>query len=224
MQTELEFDCPAESDAQPVTPLNWIIRTYQSRMEWQSKALEIFLSVNGDSNVARNRVAANVRKFFEENELLPEDIQRWKKEANETESVRVIPPKPTDCRTPYIDWLHIADSLLMSGCAAGDAIEKEQQIRDTEFQNADRSYRKRLLVEEVRARLRSEPTLTNERLLEYLKDNFKEIFKSDEMIKGLDKIIFKKRKMEKSGVRTPTPKAPIRPEPIPRYTTLYFQG
>ena len=59
----------------------------------KAKALKVFLSVNGDSNVARNRMASQVRKFFEDTNLEPEDVQRWKKGVDEIETVRVVPPK-----------------------------------------------------------------------------------------------------------------------------------
>lgn len=218
VQIDLNFDNPAESDSQSVTPLNWLNRSYESIKEWKAKALKVFLSVNGDSNVARNRMASQVRKFFEETSLVPEDVQRWKKGMNEVETVQVIPPKISESRSGYVDWLHIADFLLMTGCAEGEAANDEQQIRDTEFLNAQRSYKMRLVVEEVRAELRRDSTLSDDTLSMHLKVKFSEMFKD----KDPPLVAIKEaRRLEKSGVRTPSPKAPIKPEPIPRYTTLY---
>jgi|GEM_PF-1532840 hypothetical protein len=223
VQTELNFDNTAESESQSSTPLNWLNRSYESMKEWKAKALKVFLSVNGDSNVARNRVASQVRKYFEKTSLVPEDVQRWKKGINEIETIRVIPPKSSESRSGYVDWLHIADLLLMSGCADGEAINEEQQERDTEFLNVQRSYKMRVVVEEARAELRRDPTLSDDSLSEHLKEKFSEMFKDKD--KDPPAVAIKEaRKLEKSGVRTPSPKAPIKSEPIPRYTTLYFQG
>ncbi len=223
MQTKLDFDSVVDSaEDSPLdsgTPLNWIIRTYQSRMEWQAKARMVFISVNGDSDVARNRVAAQVREFFKDTDLAPEDVERWKKGTNEKETIRVNPPKKSEASSGYVDWLHIADFLLMAGCSSTEEIDEEQQIRETEFQEAHRSYRMRLVVEEARKELRNDPSLSDDEIIQRLKDRCTAMFKDKKgpPLTAVDEA----RKLEKSGTRTPVPKAPLKPNPLPRYTTLY---
>ncbi len=223
MQVELNFDNMREADSQSVTPLQWLNRSYDSMRDWKSKALEVFLSVNGDSNAARNRVASKVRKYFEETTLAPEDVPRWKNAVNEIETIRVIPPKISESRLGYVDWLHIADLLLMTGCADGDAINEEQQIRETEFLSAQRSYKMRLVVEEARMAIRRDSNMSDGSLSKHLNEMFSEMFKDKDKNPPLV-AIKEARKLEKSGVRTPHPKEPIKPDSIPRYITLYFQG
>ena len=50
--------------ALPRTPIEWVARSYESAEQWKKQAREVFFSVNGDSNIARNRVAAMVREYF----------------------------------------------------------------------------------------------------------------------------------------------------------------
>ena len=213
VQTELEFEPPEVPESQPATPLSWITRTYQSKLDWQNQAQEVFLSVNGDSNVARNRVATRVRQYFTETRLEPEDVQRWKKGANEIETIRINPPKLSESNSGYVDWLHIANFLLMAGCAEGEARDKENQTRETEYLNALRSYKMRVIVEDAREELRREPALSNESLLERVKKRH-----ADASLVSVKEA----RRLEKVGARTPPARAPIKSEPIPRYTTLYF--
>ena len=57
--------------------LKWIGRSYQTMEEWKLRGKEVFFSVNGDSNVARNRFASIVRAYFGETTLQPDKVSRW---------------------------------------------------------------------------------------------------------------------------------------------------
>lgn len=194
-------------------PIQWLLRTYQTADEWKRKARDVFFTVNGDSNVARNRVASMVRSYFVDTKLEPEDIQRWKTGENAKESIRVVPPKITVSNATYVDWIYIADFLLLPNCSPTEELEAENQRRDTEFDNALRSYRKRLAVEAAYEIIRSGSTATDKAIADSLSETHPDV--SEAAVKIA-------RKQAREKIVEPKSKEPQRAEPMPPYDALYF--
>ena len=122
------------------TPIAWIARSFESAEQWKKRAGEVFFSVNGDSNVARNRVAAIVREYFIALPTEPEAVRRWKKGCNEIETISMRPPKVSESNAAYFDWVNIADFLLL-GCNSLIEDLPENQTRDKEYRDVLESFR-----------------------------------------------------------------------------------
>ena len=209
----VETDDDSEGSATASTPIRWLLRSYQTAVEWKAIAKQVLFAVNGDSNVARNRVANTVRSYFIEKPLEPEDVERWKDRENATEIVRFVPPKITVSNATYVDWVYIADFLLLACVSVSDELEAENQRRDTEFDNAMRSYRKRLAVEDAREAIRHDPLATDKAITESFKDRHPDI--SEAAVKMA-------RTLEKTKAVEPKAREPLKAEPMPRYKPLYF--
>ncbi len=218
LQEELYSSEPTETDDAPgasATPIQWLLRSYETSVEWKAKAKDVFFSVNGDSNLARNRVAGIVRNYFIENKnrLEPEDIGRWKDGENVVEKVRVVPPKISESNSTYVDWVYIADFLLLPFISPQDELDAENQRRETEFDNAMRSYKKRLTVEDARESIRRDSLSTDAAILESLKSRH-----PDASLAAI-KVA---RKLEKENVLEPKAREPMKPAPMPPFKPLYF--
>jgi len=181
--------------------------------KWKAKAKEVFFSSNGDSNLSRIRVASIVRTHFLETPPEPEDVERWKKGFDEIETVHVMPPKVSPSNSAYVDWLYIADYMLLACASPTDWLDEENQRRETEYQHVLGSYRIRSIVYDARERMRHDTTLSdNDILVAVQKDHLKASMAN----------IKEARRLEKGNVYHASPKEPIPADPMPRYTALYF--
>ena len=181
--------------------------------EWKAKAKDVFYSSNGDSNLSRNRVASIVRTYFLETPPKPEDVQRWKTGFEEIETVHVTPPNVSASNSAYVDWLYIADYLLLACASPTEQLDEENQRRETEFQNVLGSYKIRLIVHDAREKLRNETTLTDTDILAAVKKVYPKASMAN---------IKEARRLEKGKVFHAVPKEPIPAEQMPRYTALNF--
>lgn len=212
MRTEFEFAESVVADGSSVTAIEWLLRSYETSAEWKATATDVYFSVNGDSNVARNRVAGIVRSYFVETPLIPENVRRWGK--SDIETVQVSPPNISDSNATYVDWVYIADFLLLHCSTVTEELEEENQRRETEFQNALRSYKLRLAVVDAREAVRRDAQASEKEILETLK-----ILHPEASLATIKEA----RKLEKFNVVTPQPREP-QPSPLLRYKPLYFLG
>jgi len=213
LQNELDFTESPASDHLSCSVLEWVARTYETMEEWKAKAKDVFFSSNGDSNLSRNRVASIVRSHFLETPPKPENVQRWKTGFEEIEAIHVLPPKVSASNSAYVDWLYIADYLLLACASPTEQIDEENQRRETEFQNALGSYKIRSIVHDACGKMRNDTTISdNEILVDVQKENPKASMAN----------IKEARRLEKGKVLHNAPKEPIPAEPMLRYTPLYF--
>lgn len=204
----------AENAPLKTTPIDWIDRSYESLEEWKKKAREVYFSVNGDSNVARNRVAAMARKYFVALPTAPEVVRRWKKGSDEVEAITMLPPKVTESNSAYFDWLHIADFLLL---ACNSVVEElpENQTRDDEFRTVLESFRIRSVVFHARKKIVATPELPDDEVLASLK--------LDHPTAALAHIKAA-RKLEREDAPNLLPREPRPPSHIARFEPIYFGG
>lgn len=211
MQNELEFTDGDEPDCTSVTPVNWLLRSYDSAVAWKSRARTEYISLNGDSDAARNRVAAIVRTYFTETQLTPEVVGRWI--GNEVVKIRLLPPMVTDSNAAYVDWIFIADVLLLHCVADQDEIDKENQRRETEYLRAYNSYKLRIAIEEIQERIRSGQHSSDDALLKSI------IAKHPDASIATIK---EARRREKTKAMLPKAKEPLRSMHIPPFKPLYY--
>jgi len=193
--------------------MNWLARSYESMREWQRIGKEIFFSLNGQSDVARNRLASVIRKHFVETTLAPEEVRRWREGSNEQVVMKVSPPKISASNSAFVDWGYVADYILLACAAVSADLEEENQRRVDEFRQVVESYEIRVAVFEARMIIRQNRDLTDDEVVKRLKEGNR---------KAALAHVKEARRAERNGVRFTPPKPPAASSPMPRYTPYYF--
>ena len=213
MLLKLDFDQAQTADRLSDSILKWIARSYESMEEWKTKAKNVFFFSNGESELSRNRVATMIRSHVIEAPQEPEEVRRWKVGLEEIETVKVSPPKVSASNSIYVDWLYVADYLLLACASQMEELDAENERRDAEFRNLKNSYTARSMVYEARKIMQQNHTLSDQEVLATIKKTFPDVVMAN---------IKEARKQEKGDVRHIHPKEPIPPKPMPRYTSVYF--
>ena len=196
------------------TPIEWVSRNYESSEQWKKKAREVFYSVNGESNVSRNRMSAILRDYFLSLSPEPEAVRRWKKGSDEIETVIMQPPRVSASNAAYFDWVHIADFLLLA-CASPNDESPENQTRDHEYRAVLESFRIRNIVFHARKELISRPGASDEELLISLVSLHPTVALAH---------IKEARRLERAGATNQEPKEPSPPSHVPLFVPIYFRG
>jgi hypothetical protein len=193
--------------------LEWLARSFETIEEWKAIAGNVFFSANGDSNLARNRVASLVRSHFIESSPGPEDVKRWSLAGQAIETMVVTPPKISASNAAYVDWLYVADYLLLACACPSEQMDEENQRRETDFQIVWSSYGIRLIVHAAREELQLAPRVEDEKLLESVRSRHPKASLAN---------VKEARRLEKSGAALSPPRAPTRAEPLRPYESLLF--
>ena len=212
-QHNFDFETAAASDRLSNRVLQWLARSYETLLEWRQLATAAYIAANGDHALARNRVAFDVRAHFLEGDLLPADLEKWRPGFDDLQNFRMDPPKVSPSNAAYVDWIRIADYLLLSAASPIDIIDRANQQRETEYQSAISSYRIRRIVFETAATLRSDPELPDERLLSRIQKDHPDASMAN---------IKEGRRVAKDGHPITAPKEPGAASAIGPYRPLYF--
>ncbi len=215
MQNNFDFSQPQShaSDRLSDAVIEWLGRTHDTMEEWKAKARGIFHASNGDSNTARNRVASIVRSYFLTSPPEDEDVNLWNEGHTRIEPVHVTPPKVSASNAAFVDWLFVADYLLLASASLSEELAEENQRRETEFRQVLDSYRIRLIIYDAREEMRRGPDLTDDGVVDSVKSKYPKASMSH---------IKEARRLEKANTRHGPPKEPPPSVPMPRYTALYF--
>ncbi len=195
------------------TAMEWLARSYESMEQWKRTGKELFFSLNGQSDVARNRLAAVIRKYFVETPPNTEDVRRWKRDSTEQETIRVTPPKISASNSAYVDWGYLADYVLLACAAVSEELEEENQKRALEYRQLFDSYSIRLAVFDARTIIRTNAELNDDDALTQLKMKHE---------KAAAAHVKEARKLERNAVRYAPPKPPTESPEMNRYVPLYF--
>lgn len=207
------LDESENTDSSSASAMEWIARSYESMESWKKTGRELFFSVNGQSDVARNRLAGVIRKYFVDTRLEVENLQRWKNDSTERETVRIVPPKISASNSAYIDWALLADYVLLACSGVCEGLEEQNQIRATEFRQLLDSYNIRLAVYDARSIIRENPGISEEAVLAKLKLKHE---------KAAAAHVKEASRLERTNARHAAPSPPIEPPPMPSYISRYF--
>ncbi len=200
------------SDSLSTGASEWLSRTFEVREEWKQRGQEIFFAVNGESNVARNRLAAIIRNYFLRTELAPETVHRWASDSRTPVPVQVAPPKITASNSAYIDWHAVADYILMPCSVMFEEIAAENQKREAEFRLVYDSYLLRVIIYHARMIIQNTPEITEDELLKKIQENNKDAAMAH---------VKEAKKLERGKSPLFLPKEPQRPSLLSRYTSLH---
>jgi hypothetical protein len=214
VQRELDlFDSSDTKESRTNNLLKWICRSYESTEHWKHKAKEMFFSLNGESDVSRNRFAAVLRGYLTENPPSDEVVELWDKDFKQIESVNVRGPKITASNSAYVDWCYIADYLLLGCAALSEDFEQENQKRLDEYRMLLDSFEIRLSVYDAFELIKNHSELKDDEVLIKLKVKHKDAALAH---------VKEARRCWRDNVDYKCPKPPRQSPPLARYLPLYF--
>jgi len=199
----------------------WLMRCYETQETWKKKARKVFMDFNGESVLSRIRVAAMVRKYFLEERPQAEEVDRWNEFYEQIEKVHVEPPGISGSNAGYVDWLYVADYLLLACAGITDEITEEHQLRETEYQQSWSSYQLRLAVYAARTLIKEHPQMDDDGIKKLLDERIKELL-NDPRKKASNANVEEARRLDAAGLPHVEPMQPERPKPMPRYKSIYF--
>ncbi|MFM7843872.1 MAG: hypothetical protein ACKPEY_06525 [Planctomycetota bacterium] len=200
-------------DSSITSVLHWIIRSYDSTLYWKDQARALFFTTNGQSDVARNRLASILRRHFQDNKLETENVHRWKANSSEMEMIAVEPPKLSDSTLAYLDWQFLADYLLLTCAALTDELLRENQERTAEYRQLLDSYNIQIMIHHARTFIQDNRGHTDDDCKRELAPRFPDIKIAH---------IKEARRRERKGGTNHLPLIPLQPAPLPRYQSIYF--
>ena len=168
-QHEFAFEENTGADRLSNGVLQWLARSYETLLHWRDRASDTYLGSNGDSALARNRVAFEIRAYFLQEDLATEKLPRWRPGFESQELLEVTPPKVSPSNAAYVDWIRVADYLLLGVASPTEPLDRANQQRETEFQTAHGSWRIRHVVYCGAVALRDNTDMTDDALLARLK-------------------------------------------------------
>ena len=194
--------------------LQWLVRNYETQEAWKNEAIAIYFGANGDSVLARTKLSARLRKYFLEEGPKTEDVDLWDANFSGSKQVSVSPPKVNASNASYIDWLYIADYLLLGCGSPREDIEDENQKRETEYQQLLSSYQFRLHVHVALQEMEGSSDLDDKAILARIKKDLPKASLAN---------VKEARKFQKESKDYRAPTEPERPEALPLYKSLFFK-
>lgn len=208
-----ELDSTRASDRHSAEVLDWLMRCYKTQERWKNLARRIFFLSNGDSVLSRTRVAGRVRQHFVEGKPKTEDVERWQESYEGTTKVQIEPPKVSASNAGYVDWLYIADYLLLPCSSPTERFQEENQRRDTEFQQLLGSYQIRMQVHGARGLIEKHADKDDDQILDLLKRDF---------VKASLANVKEARRLDASNASRNKPLEPEKPPRLDLYASVYF--
>jgi len=193
--------------------LAWLNRDDENQEAWKQNGRDVFLSSNGDSVLSRTMLASQVRRYFLEDRPETEIVRRWNKGHTEIVSVRVDPPRISASNAGYVDWLFIADYLLLCCSGAAEFLLDENTRRDSAYQQLMSSYEIRRLSWEACQLIRQDPETSDEEILATLRRKNEKASMAN---------VKQARRLVKPGNRTAEPVKPEQAEALQAYRPIYF--
>ncbi len=214
MQAELGLEDAADKPVE-YTASEWLGRSYKQAEAWKAKARAVFLEVCGDSQAARNRLAAQIREYFLTGGAKTEKLEVWRQGVDKPVVITAVPPKITASNASYHDFERYADYLLQC-CAVADVIADENLARDAEYQQLAKSYAVRANVYIAFKYLQQNSSATDEQLLEAIVAD-----KDFESEKPALAHVKEARKAAKAGQKMTRPREPQRAQ-LARFESKYY--
>ena len=184
---------------------HWLKRSYETKQVWEKVSVDIYISAQGIPVLARTELAGQLRSHFKNEDLATETLKLWNKSHTTIVNVEVIPPKINDSNAAYIDWLYVADYLLICCGTPRAEFDDINTTRRAQYRSVLQSYFLRKFVIDAIDILRSDPARLDIEIVKQLKIQAGE----NEIQPSLVTVKEAKRWL-RAGV---TPTEPKKPEP-----------
>lgn len=192
----------------------WLQKDYQTGEYWKNVGKEIYLVANGDCALTRHRLADVLRRSISKLQPGPVTYQKWKDDFSEIEKVEIESPNISATNDAYVDWLRLADFLLLAAASTWPRLEEENMRRRAMYDQARRGYEARMIVKEIAEYLKEHPTVTDGDIQATLNKPNREVAQIH--------IAKAKQLIPHTAGREISEREPEEPSPLNRYTPLYF--
>lgn len=139
----------------------WITKDYITAEYWKDIGKELYLAASGDSNLTRHRLADVLRRSFSKLQQGTVTYERWNDDFSAIVKIEIDTPEIGTSNDAYVDWLRIADYLLLAAASTWPRLEEENQRRKTMYDQALRGFETRKAVMVVAEHLKANPESTD---------------------------------------------------------------
>lgn len=190
--------------------MEWISKDFESYSYWTNLGQEMFLFANGNCEVTRYRVADALRRSVTRQPPGQVQVQRWNDDFSSIVTIDVEPPAVTVANQLHVDWIRIADYVLLAAKDPFDRLDDENQRRKELGDWVTNSFEKRQLARKIKAFIAENPELSDDQVIEAMRKENKDVLKAN---------IVLARKLADSNLDELEP-TPL--EAIAGYKSLYF--
>jgi hypothetical protein len=135
----------------------WITKDYPTSESWKEIGREIYLASNGNCALARHRLADALRRSISKLQTGPTTYQRWNEDFSAIVTLEIESPGISTSNDAYVDWIRIADYLLLSAASTWPRLEDDNQRRKTMYDLSRRGFDARMIVKAVAEYLKENP-------------------------------------------------------------------
>lgn len=189
----------------------WLTKDCPSAEYWKEIGKELYLVSDGDCVLTRHRLADVLRRSISKLQPGPVTYEKWKDDFSEITKVEIESPGIGATNDAYVDWLRIADYLLLAAASTWPKLDEENQRRRTMYDQARRGYEARTIVKAVAAYLEEHPKAPDGDIQAALKHDVGQVH-----------IAQAKKVTPHTSGREIVEQGPEMPAQIERYKPLYF--
>jgi hypothetical protein len=192
----------------------WLTRDYSTHESWKEIGKEMYLACNGDGVLTRHRLADALRRSISKLQPGPVSYDKWNEDFSAIVKVEIEPPTITTTSDAYVDWLRIADYLLLAAASTWPRLEDDNQRRRAMYDQSRRGYEARMIVKDVTEYLKENPTATDGDVRAALNREGREVIQIH--------IAQAKKTTPHTSGREIVEQEPEVPSQVNRYSPLYF--
>ena len=195
--------------------LDWLTKDYETGEYWKDIGKEIHLASNGDSTLTRYRLADTLRRSMSKLQPGPVKYEKWNSDFTEVVTAEIDAPAISVSNETYVDWIRLADYLLLAAAVAEwPKRDEENQRRKMIYDQCRRGYEARMIVKAVAEYLEKHPTATDKDIKASLNRDGREILQVH--------ISHAKKIVPHTSGREIVEQEPEPPAEIKPYMPLYF--
>ena len=96
--------------------LDWITKDYETWEYYKNVGKELYLVSNGDSVLARYRLADVMRRSMSKLQPGPVKFEAWNSDCTEIITIEMNPAEISTSNEAYVDWLRLGGLHAACGC------------------------------------------------------------------------------------------------------------
>lgn len=192
----------------------WLTKDHPTSEYWKDIGREMYLVSNGDGVLARHRLADALRRSISKLQPGVVTYDKWNEDFSAIVKVEIKSPDISTSHEAYVDWLRIADYLLLAAASTYPRLEDDNQRRKTMYDQSRRGYESRAIVMAVAAYLQANPSATDGEIQTALD-------RDDREVAQIHIAQAKKITPHTSG-REIIEREPEVPQQLNRYASIYF--
>ena len=198
---------------------HWVKRSYEASKKWEQLAVDVYREAEGDSCLARTILASSLRAYFVDGKPQAETIRRWKEGCDGQEELNIKPPKVGESNASYVDWLYVADYLLLPCSSLRDDFDELNTVRKSQYRALFQSFQLRSYVVKAIEILEERSRLSDEEIVDLLKSE-----SGDDDVKPSLATVKEAKRWTRADEKPRKIEAPVEPAYLGLYEPLYFKS